>query len=748
MRFFPSLLIAALIATLSTPALAQAPAASRRTPWTTSKFAGSPDPPLPYTAEVVFPKLRFDRPLLIAFEPGTRRLVVAEIAGKVLSFPSDAAVDRAEAAIDLAKARPGTNALYGLTFHPRFTENNQVFLCYTMGDGPDRTRLSRFKADQREPLRIDPSTEEVLLTWFGGGHNGGCLQFGRDEKLYISTGDAANPSPPRRIRHRPKPRRPSWARSSASTSTNATPGKTYRVPPDNPFVGRAGARPEIWAYGLRNPWRMSFDRANGDLWVGDVGWELWELIYRVERGGNYGWSIMEGRQPIRPEGKRGPTPILPPTVDHPHSEAASITGGYAYRGRSALPALVGVYIYGDYQSGKVWGLRHDGQKVTWRGELADTGLRIASFGEDEAGELYIVEHERSNQIYRLVPNPVREAPVAFPRLLSQSGLFASTKDLRPAEGVVPYAINAEAWSDGTRGDRLMAIPGAGVIAQGEEERLKLPEGSVLARTVTLELTAGDASTRKRLETQILQFESGSWRPYTYGWNEDQTDAALLDAAGAVRAFKVRDPKAPGGERELTYRFAARSECALCHNPWVEAKNTVFGRQSALAASPWIFPSSIARPGLGRQRREPAQDAGTIGLLRETASSRAPSPSRQSVRRVGRPRFPRPGLSPSQLFPLSSVQRRGRDHDRARRIVAARPDQNHRSPSVAGIIRDRRRPDHRTRRARAIDPLLPHRQDGRGAHAAGRLSRCRPNRGAIARRLDQRHASHHRRRPPT
>jgi putative heme-binding domain-containing protein len=586
MRTLLHLLIAFQLSALSTTAVAQFPVGSHRVPWTTSKLAGSPDPPLPYIAEVVFPKLRFDRPLLIVYEPGARRMVVGEIAGKVLSFANDPAVERAEVAIDLAKARPGTTALYGLAFHPKFTTNAQVFVCYTMGDGPDRTRVSRFKADQREPLRIDPSTEEVLLTFFGGGHNGGCLQFGRDEKLYISTGDAANPTPP----------------DGFDTGQNLSdvlgsilridvdnrdPGKNYRVPHDNPFVGRSGARPEIWAYGLRNPWRMSFDRANGDLWVGDVGWELWELIYRVERGGNYGWSIMEGRQPIRPEGKRGPTPILPPTADHPHSEAASITGGYVYRGR-ALPSLVGVYIYGDYQSGKVWGLRHDGKTVTWRGELADTGLRIASFGEDEAGELYLVEHERSNQIYRLVPNPVRESPSVFPRLLSQSGLFASTKDLRRAEGVTPYAINAEAWSDGTRGERLLAVPGDGRIALGEGGRFKLPEGSVLARTVTLDLTAGDAATRKRLETQILHFESGSWRPYTYVWNDDQSDAALLDAAGAVRTFNVRDPNAPGGQRELKYRFAARSECALCHNPWVEAKNTVFGRQSA---SPLAFDAS-------------------------------------------------------------------------------------------------------------------------------------------------------------
>ena len=129
---------------------------------------------------------------------------------------------------------------------------------------------------------------------------------------------------------------------------HAEPGKPYRIPPDNPFVNMPGVRPEIWAFGFRNPWKMSFDRATGDLWVGDVGWELWELIFKVKRGGNYGWSVMEGPQPVNVEGRRGPTPILPPIKAHPHSEAASITGGYVYHG-TRLPELAGAYIYGDYQ---------------------------------------------------------------------------------------------------------------------------------------------------------------------------------------------------------------------------------------------------------------------------------------------------------------------------------------------------------------------------------------------------------------
>jgi putative heme-binding domain-containing protein len=571
------------------------PAAQKRAAWTTSRFSGTPDPPPPYTIELAFPKLRFDRPVALTHPPGASRLFVAELTGKILSFPDEPQTDRAQLALDLAKARPDLSAVYGITFHPQYDENHYVFICYVLKNGsPDGTRVSRFRVTQADPPVIDSASEQVIITWLSGGHNGGCLEFGHDGYLYISTGDAADPSPP----------------DPLDTGQNvgdllssilridvdqAGPGTAYRIPPDNPFAHLAGARPEVWAYGLRNPWKMSFDKTTGDLWVGDVGWELWELVYRVERGGNYGWSVMEGRQPIHPEGKRGPTPILPPTVDHPHSEAASVTGGYVYRGKR-LPDLAGAYIYGDYQSGKVWGVRHDGHRVTWHAALADTGLRLVAFGEDRDGELYLVEHERSNQIYRLVPDPTPKPAGEFPRTLTQSGLFSSTKDLTPAPGVIPYAINAQAWADGARGERLLAIPGAGRIEVDKAGNGKLTEGSVLAKTMTLDFVVGDPSSRRRLETQVLHLEQGSWRPYSYIWNDDQTDATLADAAGSSRPLTVRDPRAPGGQRELAYRFAARSECVLCHNPWVEAQTTVFGRQSA---SPLAFTTAqLNRNGIG------------------------------------------------------------------------------------------------------------------------------------------------------
>ncbi len=582
-----------------------------RSPWTTSRFAGTPDPPPPYRVEPAFPKLTFDRPILLDFVPGTRRLVVGEVGGKVVSFPNDPASDRTDLAIDLAAARPGSSALYGLAFHPKFEANRQVFLCYVArNDDPDGTRVSRFVAKADDPLRIDPASEEVLLTFRSGGHNAGCLVFGIDNYLYISTGDSAAPTPP-------DPYKTGQDIGDLLSSIlridvdRRDPGRAYRVPPDNPFVATRGARPEVWAYGLRNPWRMAFDRERGDLWVGDVGWELWELIHLVRAGDNCGWSLVEGPQPVRADVARGPTPIVPPVVAHPHSEAASITGGSVYRGRR-LGALRGVYVYGDYQSGKVWGLRHDGRAVTWRGELADSGLRLVSFGEDRDGELYLVEYERTNQVYRLAPDAPASARAAFPRRLSETGLFASTKDHAPAPGVVPYAINAELWADGARADRLMGIPGDGRAEVDAAGRWRLPDGAVLARTVSLDLVEGDPASRRRVETQVLHREAGSWRPYSYLWDDSQTDATLADSAGATRTFTVRDAAAPGGSREHAYRVAARSECALCHNPWVETSNVVYGRQSA---SPLAMSTEQLNRGDQLRRLE------SLGLV-----AKAPSPA--------------------------------------------------------------------------------------------------------------------------
>ncbi len=615
----------ALLATTTTLPAADAPSPARRTPWTASKVAGTPDPPPPYRAELAFPHLKFEKPVVLAAAKGLGRIFVVELDGKVYSFPNDPACPRADLAVDLAKDQPEAGSIFGLAFHPDFARNRQVYLCYsTKQGGPEGSRVSRFRvhANGSGPPTIVAKSETILLTWLAGGHNAGCLAFGPDGYLYVAAGDTADPTPP-------DPLRTGQDISDVPSSIlridvdHTDPGRAYRVPPDNPFVKAPKARPEVWAFGFRNPWRFSFDRKTGQLWAGDVGWELWEMIHKVDRGGNYGWSIVEGPQPVYPDGARGPGPIVPPVVAHPHSEAGSITGGYVYRGKK-LPALGGVYVYGDFQSGKVWGLRHDGSKLVWQGELADTPIQLVSFGEDEEGEVYLLDFERSKGIYKLVPNPSHAADRAFPRRLSQTGLFASTKDHTPAPGVVPYAIIAEMWSDHATAERLLAVPGVAKVSVDESGRWKAPEGTVLARTVSIETERGAPRSRKRIETQVLHLEDGSWRPYTYAWSDDGSDADLADARGSSRTIAIVDREAPGGRRTQSYRINARSECVLCHNPWVEKQTTMFGRQTA---SPLAFNTSQMNRETNRAGRREEQVAmlSKLGLLDGSPASHKGTP---------------------------------------------------------------------------------------------------------------------------
>ena len=200
-----------------------------------------------------------------------------------------------------------------------------------------------------------------------------------------------------------------------------------------------------------------------------------------------------------------------------------------------------------------------------------------SFGEAHDGELYLLDHDRTHQIYRLVPNTGAKITSDFPRRLSQTGLFASTRDQQPAPGVVPYSVNAPLWSDVATAERFLAVPGDGRIELDNQGVWRFPAGSVLIRTISIEREAGNAASRRRMETQILHLEADAWRPYSYVWNDEQTDAVLADALGAVSTVAL---KGTGGRRELNYRVHARTECVLCHNPWVEKKTTIFGVQSA------------------------------------------------------------------------------------------------------------------------------------------------------------------------
>ena len=564
---------------------------TKRIPWTSSRVTGSPEPPHPYRVERVFPKLTFPNPLLLVMAPGGNRFFVGEQAGKIVSFPNDPNCAKADLFLDVSReldwdgTKFGLDALYGLAFHPQFPQNRYCYVCYVLhsnktGSLPDGSRVSRFRVTDTDPPRCDPRSEKVVITWPGGGHNGGDLHFGNDGFLYISTGDGADPVPPdgRNTGQDISDLLSSILRIDVDhEDEGANPRRNYAIPADNPFIKIPGARPEVWAYGFRNPCAMSFDRLTGDLWVGDVGWELWEMIDRVKPGGNYGWSIMEGPQPVHPAGKRGPTPISPPSIAFAHTEAASITGGYVYRGQR-LKDLVGTYVCGDWVTHKIWGTRFDGDKIVSHQELAQGNQRLVAFGLDRDQELYFLHHDEAGTIHRLVPNEaVKGYRADFPRKLSETGLFSSAKDETPAPGVVRFSINAEQWADHAVADRFVALPGT-TSARMYDRFVPIPGGffsgqvyfpkdSVLAKTLSLEMVAGNPHSRRRLETQLLHFDGTGWNAYSYAWNEAQTDADLVPSAGMDRGVTVEDANAPGGRRRHTWRFPSRAQCITCHNPW-------------------------------------------------------------------------------------------------------------------------------------------------------------------------------------
>lgn len=533
----------------------------KRTAWTTSRVVGSPDPAPPLKAVRAFAKLSFANPLYIIAEPGVakgmqERLLVVEQHGKILGFANDPAVEQTAPFLTLED-----RDTYGMTFHPNYAENCYV---YVFSNGPNSAgenklnRISRFVVSRDGPKACDPASEQVIIEWASNGHNGGDLAFGPDGMLYISAGDGTSDSDTNLTGQKISDLVSGMLRIDVD---HPAPGMGYAIPKDNPFLDVAGARGELWAYGFRNPWRIHFD-PQGNLWCGDIGQDQWEMVEIVRRGDNYGWSVVEGGSPFYLERARGPHPFVKPAIAHPHSEARSITGGVTYLG-SKFPELRGAYIYGDYGTGKIWAARYDGAKITFHQEIADTPYQILGFGADAAGEIYFVDY--AGPLYTL-ERPAPEPPKPpFPRRLSETGLFVSTANHTPEAALIPYSVNSPLWSDGAEKERFIALPGMSQIEFTAEGAWKFPEGAVLVKTFSLNAGEGEAEVQKRIETRLMVIQQNEWVGYTYRWNDEQTDAELVEAAGADATYSARDPQSPGGRREQAWRFPSRAECMVCHS---------------------------------------------------------------------------------------------------------------------------------------------------------------------------------------
>ncbi|WP_027481779.1 PQQ-dependent sugar dehydrogenase [Deinococcus pimensis] len=316
---------------------------------------------------------------------GSGRLFVVEQGGRVRVVKDGRLQPGAFLDLSGLTRAGGERGLLGLAFDPKFRQNGRLFVNYTDRDG--NTVIARYTA---KGDAADPRSATVLLRAEQpyANHNGGQLAFGPDGYLYVGLGDGGSGGDPQNNGQNLGTFLGKVLRVDVS-------GEKYAVPRDNPFVNREGARPEIWAYGLRNPWRFSFDRRTGDLLIADVGQNRFEEVNfqpKASRGGeNYGWRLKEGDECFDPSSNCARGTLVDPVVTYGRSEGQSITGGYVYRGK-ALPDLVGRYVYGDFASGRVWAAsRASNGRWTTR-ELLDTNDQISTFGEDEAGELYVADY--------------------------------------------------------------------------------------------------------------------------------------------------------------------------------------------------------------------------------------------------------------------------------------------------------------------------------------------------------------------
>ena len=365
----------------------------------------------PVELERAFPDIAFDDPVFLTHAgDGTGRLFVVEQRGVVRVLASTAPRAAHDVFLDIAgrvsRARR-EEGLLGLAFDPGFASNGHLYVYYSAAS-PRRSVLSRFSVSGSADA-ADPASELVLLEIPQpfSNHNGGMIAFGPDGFLYVALGDGGSGGDPRGNGQDIRTLLGSILRIDVARATTVEP---YRVPPDNPLVGVPDAREEIWAYGLRNPWRFSFDAATGDLWAADVGQNEYEEIDLILPGRNYGWNTMEGAHCFStPDCDRSGLEL--PVAEYDHGLGCSVTGGYVSRGTD-VPALLGVYLYADFCSGRVWGFRRENGRVSAPEELLAAPFSVSSFGTDARGEVYVLGFDGG--VYRFVGEPAAPAPVPTP----------------------------------------------------------------------------------------------------------------------------------------------------------------------------------------------------------------------------------------------------------------------------------------------------------------------------------------------
>jgi uncharacterized repeat protein (TIGR03806 family) len=513
-----------------------------------------------------FPNLSFSSPILMLQAPdSSTRWFVVEQAGRVRVFNNDATVAASTLFVDIAaRVRSGGEmGLLGLAFHPQFPADPRVYLSYTTGSPQLVSRVSEFRSNDGGAT-LDGGSERILLTVTqpDTNHNGGHIAFGPDGFLYIGFGDGGSGGDPYGTIGNGQNLQTLLGKMLRIDISGETGAVRYRIPAGNPYAGNtlcstgAGTQncPEIFAFGLRNPWRWSFDRGSDELWLGDVGQGAWEEINRIVAGGNYGWRCREGAHPFN--SNCGPAQnLIDPIAEYGRAAGASVTGGYVYRG-SAIPALAGRYVFGDFVSGRIWHIARDTPPPTLQVSTGfDSGLQIASFGQGSDGEIFVVHY--GGTLHRLVAGSGTGGGT-IPTQLSATGCVSASNATQPASGLIPYAPNAPFWSDDAAKTRYIALPNGQNITVGSDGDWDFPNGSVLVKNFAI----GSRLVETRL---LMRHTNGNWGGYTYEWNNAGTDATRVIGGKTVQV---------AGQ---SWVFPSEAQCFECHT---QASGRTLGLETA------------------------------------------------------------------------------------------------------------------------------------------------------------------------
>jgi len=532
------------------------------------------------TLSNAFPNLTFSQPLEMIQAPNNaNRWYVVEIGGTIRYFNNNANAAATTLFADIsARVNSVTNeaGLLGMAFDPDFANNGYVYLSYTRTGttGPLTSYISRFQSpDNGNTLTIPAANlEQVILTVEQpfANHNGGKIAFGADGLLYIGLGDGGSGGDPQGHGQNTNTLLGSMLRIDIRVTTQDwANGIRYYIPPDNPFAANTNCTgsgcAEIYAWGLRNPWRWSFDSASGDLWLGDVGQVTQEEINLIKRGGNYGWNLCEGTADFL-TGSCSTPGLHSPILDYNRTNGnCSVTGGFVYRGNN-IPGLQGEYIYGDFCSGRIWNLSNGAPPVT-SNLLIDSALQISSFAQGLDGEVYVLNYG-AGTIFRIDQQGANPGN-PIPTQLSATGCVSNADPKQAASGMIAYDINAPFWSDGAQKQRWMAIPDGTTITINSNHDWNFPTGTVLMKHFRL---AGQL-----IETRLyMRHTDGSWAGYSYEWDNAQTDATLV-SGGKSKMINGQNWTYPGS-----------SQCDNCHTT---AAGFVLGPETAQMNRNFTYPST-------------------------------------------------------------------------------------------------------------------------------------------------------------